>query len=86
MTDAQGEVLLRAGNPLVVGDSQAGDGLVAAALGTGEPAVVGTAFFSDARLGLEGRALASAGRASTWWRPRGARPLAETPWRPTAWC
>ena len=76
VTDAQGEVLLRAGNPLVVGDSQAGDGLVAAALGTGE-AVVGTAFFSDARLALEGRALASEARIDLV-ETRGARPLAET--------
>ncbi len=76
VTDAQGEVLLRAGNPLVVGDSQAGDGLVAAALGTGE-AVVGTASFSDARLNLEGQALASAARIDLV-ETRGARPLAET--------
>jgi two-component system NtrC family sensor kinase len=76
VTDAQGTVLLRAGNAGVVGDSQAGDELVAAALRTGE-AVVGTAVFSPARLTLEGRALASAARIDLV-ETRGARPLAET--------
>jgi two-component system NtrC family sensor kinase len=76
LTDAQGTVLLRAGNVGVVGDSQAGDALVAAALRTGE-AVVGTAVFTPARLTLEGPALASTARIDLV-ETRGARPLAET--------
>jgi two-component system, NtrC family, sensor kinase len=76
VTDAQGTVLLRAGNAGVVGDSQAGDGLIAAALGTGE-AVVGTAVFSEDRLALESSTMASAARIDLV-ETRGARPLSET--------
>jgi two-component system, NtrC family, sensor kinase len=76
VTDARGTVLLRAGNTGVVGDSQAGDGLVAAALGSRE-GVVGTTVFPEERLSLEGSTMASSARMDLV-ATRGARPLAES--------
>jgi len=61
VTDGGGTVLLRAGNAWVVGDSQAGDPVVAAALQTGLPAV-GSAVFDEARLSLEAAGLAERAR------------------------
>ena len=76
VTDGRGTVLLRAGNPMAVGDSQAGDDVVAATLQTGE-ALVGTAVFSEARLSLEAPAMAGRARIDLV-ETRGARPIGET--------
>ncbi len=76
VTDAQGTVLMRAGNTGVVGDSQAGDPFVASALATGE-AVVGSAVFSQDRLALESSTMASAALIDLV-ETRGARPRSET--------
>ena len=68
LTDAEGVVRARAGNPLAIGDAQAGDGLVAAALAGGGPAVATVVFGSD-RLAAENPVMAE----------RAALQLVETP-------
>jgi two-component system NtrC family sensor kinase len=76
VTDAGGTALLRAGNPLVAGDSSAGGSVVATALERGV-AVVDTAVFDAAALGREAPELP--GRARLELVPtEGARPLAKT--------
>ncbi|MFH1330843.1 MAG: cache domain-containing protein [Actinomycetota bacterium] len=75
VTDATGKVLLRAGNPLVVGDSQAGDAVVAAALESGR-ATVGNAVYSADRLAAEAPGLAEAARIDLV-DTQGARPVEE---------
>ncbi|HSQ37014.1 MAG TPA: cache domain-containing protein [Acidimicrobiia bacterium] len=52
MTDADGVVLLRAGNPGTSRDNQADDALLASVLGGGEPAVAASVFAAD-RLAAE---------------------------------
>jgi len=76
VTDAEGTVVLRAGNTGVVGDSQAADGLVAAALQTLEP-VVGTTVFGAGRLSREAPAMAEQARIGLV-ETRGARPIETT--------
>jgi two-component system NtrC family sensor kinase len=76
VTDAAGTVLLRAGNPAMVGDSEAADPAVAEVLATAQP-VVGTAVFAVDRLEAEAPDMA------TWARidlvpTRGARPISAT--------
>jgi len=68
LTDAEGVVRVRAGNPLATGDAQAGDGLVAAVLTGGGPAVATVVFGSD-RLAAENPVMAE----------RAALQLVETP-------
>jgi two-component system NtrC family sensor kinase len=76
LTDADGLVLLRAAHPGVKGDSQAGDGLVAAALGSRLPAV-GTTLFAADRLGAESPAMAEQARLELI-ETQAARPREET--------
>ncbi|MBN2114245.1 MAG: cache domain-containing protein [Acidimicrobiia bacterium] len=76
VTDAEGTVVLRAGNAGAVGDSQAEDGLVAAALETLEP-VVGTTVFEAGRLSREAPAMAEQALISLV-ETRGARPIENT--------
>ncbi|MBM3696807.1 MAG: HAMP domain-containing protein, partial [Actinobacteria bacterium] len=76
VTDARGVVLLRAGNVLAVGNSQAGDAVVAAALATGRP-VVGNAVYTAPRLDLEAPGLAESARIDLV-ETTGARPLDDT--------
>jgi two-component system NtrC family sensor kinase len=76
LTDADGLVLLRAANPGVKGDSQAGDGLVAAALGSRLPAV-GTTVFAADRLEAESPAMAEQARLELV-ETQAARPREET--------
>ena len=73
VTDARGKVLLRVGNPLVVGDSLAGDAVVAATLESGRP-TVGNAVYSSDRLAAEAPGLAEAARIDLV-DARGARPV-----------
>jgi two-component system NtrC family sensor kinase len=47
VTDAAGDVIVRAANPGVIGDSQAGQGVVATALRTATPAVATELFTTD---------------------------------------
>ncbi len=56
LTDADGVVLVRAGNPVATRDTQAGDALVAAVLAGGAP-VVAPAVFSADRLATENPAM-----------------------------
>jgi two-component system NtrC family sensor kinase len=72
VTDAEGVVLLRAGNPGVAGDSQAGDGPLAAVLETASP-VVGTAVFTAGMLDLESASLPAQARLELV-ETRAARP------------
>jgi two-component system NtrC family sensor kinase len=68
LTDAEGVVRVRAGNPLATGDGQGGDDLVAGALTGGGPAVATVVFGSD-RLAAENPVMAE----------RAALQLVETP-------
>ena len=76
VTDATGVVLLRAADPGVVGDSQAGQSIVAAALGGVTP-VVGTAVFTADMLGRESPGLPATARLVLVDTP-GARPRVDT--------
>ncbi len=76
VTDATGVVLMRAANPDVVGDSQAGQSIVAAALAKATP-VVGTAVFGAEILGRESPLLPEAAELQLV-ETRGARPRAGT--------
>jgi len=76
VTDAQGKVLLRAANPTEAGDSQAGQSVVAAALGTAAP-VVATAVFTADMLGVESPGLPSVATLELVATP-GAQPRDDT--------
>ena len=76
VTDADGTVLLRAGNPLVTGDSMAAESIVAEVLAGAIP-VVGTTVLSAGALGHEGAELP--GRAQLMLvETEGARPIEGT--------
>lgn len=76
LTDATGTVLVRAANPGIGGDSQAGQAVVATALRTATPAVA-TALFTPEMLGRESPSLP--GEAKIELVPtHGARPLDAT--------
>jgi two-component system NtrC family sensor kinase len=76
VTDATGVVLLRAGNGGVVGDSQASEGIVAAALRGATP-VVGNAVFTADMLGRESPRLPQAAQLELV-ATRAARPRNDT--------
>ncbi len=76
VTDAAGVVLLRVADPGVVGDSLAGQSIVAAALGGATP-VVGTAVFTAEMLDRESPGLREAAEVELV-ETRGARPRDET--------
>jgi two-component system NtrC family sensor kinase len=73
VTDPAGTVLLRAGHPGALGDSQAGEPLIAAVLASGRPAV-GNAVFAAERLDQEAPGLSQKARIDIL-ETRGARPL-----------
>jgi two-component system NtrC family sensor kinase len=76
VTDATGTVLLRAANPTEAGDSQAGQSVVAAALGTAAPVVASAVFTAD-MLGRESPGLPSVAALELVETP-GARPRDDT--------
>jgi two-component system NtrC family sensor kinase len=76
VTDAAGTVLLRAANPDVIGDSQAGTSVVAAALGEAAP-VAATAVFTADMLGRESPDLPEVAEIELV-ETQGARPRDET--------
>ncbi len=76
VTDAAGVVLLRAGNPGVAGDSQAGQSVVVTALGRATPGVA-TAVFTADMLGRESPRLPQAAKLELV-PTRGARPSNDT--------
>ena len=76
VTDAAGAVLLRAANPGVVGDSQAGMSVVAAALGEAAP-VAATAVFTADMLGRESPSLPEVAKLELV-ETQGARPRDDT--------
>ena len=76
VTDAAGAVLLRAANPGVVGDSQAGTSVVAAALGEATP-VAATVVFTADMLGRESPGLPEIARLELV-ETQGARPRDDT--------
>jgi two-component system NtrC family sensor kinase len=76
VTDADGMVLLRAGNPLVTGDSMAGESIVAEALARAIT-VADTTVLTAAALGREGSALPGRARLMLV-ETEGARPIEGT--------
>jgi two-component system NtrC family sensor kinase len=76
LTDADGIVLLRAAHPGVKGDSQLGDGVVAAALSTRLP-VVGTTVLTADRLAREAPAMVEQARLELV-ETQAARPREDT--------
>ena len=76
VTDAAGLVLLRAANPGVVGDSQAGVSVVAAALGEAKPVAATTVFTAD-MLGRESPSLPEVAELQLV-ETQGARPRDDT--------
>ncbi len=72
LTDASGVVLLRAANPGVIGDSQAGQAIVGSVLGAGVPRVATTVFTAE-MLGRESPGLPDIAEIELV-ETRGARP------------